>query len=168
VAAYFALENAFEKDCAVWAVNGPWALNESIRVMKHCGKEDADVLKDLYDEKHKGVFQEFFLDDPAVACASPQNPFRLNQRLRIQNGVFLIPGSVAIPFEENLRAMPGHKDTTKVIRLVIPRACRRGALRQLFDMNISRTSLFPGLDGYARTLGVYHPALEQPWSDEAT
>jgi hypothetical protein len=25
-------------------------------------------------------------------------------------------------------------------------------------MNISSTSLFPGLDGYARSLGTYHPA----------
>src|ERR1700687_3574863 len=126
-AAYFALENAFEKDCAVWAVNGRWALKVSITRMKQCGKENAEVLKDLYEEEHKEVFKKFFLDDPAVACASPQNPFRLNQRLRIQNGVFLVPGSTAIPFEENLLAMPGHKDSANVIKLVIPRSCRREA-----------------------------------------
>jgi hypothetical protein len=47
-----------------------------------------------------------------------------------------------------------------MLQIVIPVSMRREALQQLHNMNISRTSLFPGLDGYARSLGVYHPAFD--------
>jgi sugar phosphate isomerase/epimerase len=35
-------------------------------------------------------------------------------------------------------------------------------LCDLFHMNISQTTLFPGLDGYAKSLGVYHPTVDEP------
>ena len=38
--------------------------------------------------------------------ACPQNPFRLNERLTIQKGVFMCPGNVTVPFEENLGSLP--------------------------------------------------------------
>jgi len=38
------------------------------------------------------------------------------------------------------------------------------ALSRLFSMGISRSSLFPGLDGFCRSLGVYHSAFNrEPW-----
>jgi hypothetical protein len=163
VATYFALEDAKE-DCAVWALNAKWALNESIRLLELAGRQNAALLKALYTEKDMENVPEFFFGTPPCPCASPQNPFRLNERLGIQKGVFLIPGSVDFTFEENLCAMHGHQDIQNIVRLVVPHSDRREALRELFDMNISRTNLFPGLDGYARSLGVYHPDYEPPWS----
>ena len=165
MAAYFALEDAHREDCVVWAVNGSWARDESVRLMSAVGKKNAPLLKELYVEEHMELIPPFFLDDPVVPCACPQNPFQLNERLRIQKGVFLSPGSIEIPFEDNLKAMRKHDDGANILRVVIPHRLRREALRELFEMNISRTSLFPGLDGYARSLGVYHPDFETPsWS----
>ena len=46
-----------------------------------------------------------------------------------------------------------------LLKIIIPIGLRRHALEKLFYMNISRTSLFPGLDGYAQSLGVYHPSM---------
>ena len=66
------------------------------------------------------------------------------------------------PFMKNLEGLPGHSDKDHVVQLIIPLDQRREALRALFQMNINRTSLFPGLDGYARSLGIYHPVLEDP------
>jgi hypothetical protein len=133
--------------------------------MRRAGKQDPDVLKAVKDETHMAVVPDFFLGEPAVPCACPQNPFRLNERLRIQKGVFLVPGSIELPFEENLTAMTGH-DSGNVRKLIIPLVDRRKALPQLFEMNISQTSLFPGLDGYARSLRVYDPEYElKPWSE---
>ncbi len=168
VAAYFALEDATtDQDCVVWAINGRWALRESITLMNRSGKKNAELLQKLYEEEDMENIPRFFWGDPAVPCACPQNPFRLNERLQIQKGVFLIPGSVEIPFEENLCQMPGHDDSGNIFKLIIPFASRREALRQLFEMNISRTSLFPGLDGYARSLGVYTPDFEAKlWSED--
>jgi hypothetical protein len=159
VALYFALENCVAAKCVVWAIDGKWAMDESIRLMASAGKENPSFLKKRYEESDMGAIAPFFFEYPYVRCACPQNPFRLNERLAIQKGVFLIQGSIATPFLKNLRAMTDHSKPKNVRKLEIPKASRRDFLQRLFDMNITRTSLFPGLDGYAQSLGVYHPAF---------
>jgi hypothetical protein len=71
-----------------------------------------------------------------------------------------VPGSVEASFEDNLRALDGSGDERNVKRLIIAGADRRRALRDLFHMNMSRMSLLPGLDGYAHSLAVYSPVLD--------
>lgn len=164
VAAYFALENAAER-CAVWAVNGPWAFQETYRMLQAAHKECAILSVPRLEENDEASFARTFLDPPAVASVCPLNPFRLNERLRIQKGIFLIPGDIARPFEENLAALPGHERTENIVRIEIPRSLQAEAIEKLWYMNISRTSLFPGLDGYARALGIYHPIFNpEEWT----
>jgi len=38
------------------------------------------------------------------------NPFRLNQRLRAQHGVFMVPGKVSKAFMEYMRALEGYNE----------------------------------------------------------
>ncbi|MGH9418421.1 MAG: hypothetical protein ACRD3J_00490, partial [Thermoanaerobaculia bacterium] len=97
-------------------------------------------------------------------CIVPLTPFRQNDRLRIQRGTFLVPGEVSSGFMDNLRAMSGYEDDINLVKLVLPRRVRAEALEHLYSMNISRTSLFPGLDGYAQSLGLFHPSFRPiPW-----
>ena len=100
--------------------------------------------------------------EPYVPAAWPINAFRLNERLRIQQGAFLIPGDISKPFLENLEALPNHDHRDNVIKIVIPFTERRTALKHLFQMGISRTTLFPGLDGFADSLSIYHPVVDDP------
>jgi hypothetical protein len=95
----------------------------------------------------------------------PINPFRLNERLRVQQGAFLLQGDISKPFLANLRAL--HVGATEnILRIVIPGALRIQALRHLWSMDISRAALFPGLDGFARSLGVNHSLFDPaPWAD---
>lgn len=160
VAAYFALEDAADDDCAVWGIDGPWALQQSFAVMKQAAKPDIDKLLEPFLEGNERIVENLFLTAPHVKAACPLNPFRLDERLRIQKGAFLVPGDISVSFTENLQALAGHDDPTHVVQLVIPFKLRAEALRQLFQMNISRTSLFPGLDGYAQSLGIYHPVFD--------
>jgi hypothetical protein len=163
VAAYFALETA-DMDCAVLAVYGPWLSRESIRKLGKAGKRNVGKLKVLTSEEQEKVIDQCFFSPPFVRTASPLNPFRLNERLRIQKGVFVIPGDPTIGFMDNLQALSGYDSAEHIVQIIIPVTMRREALQQLYNMNISRTSLFPGLDGYARSLGVYHPAFDpRPW-----
>ena len=159
IAAYFALEEA-EGDCAVWAIDGPWALRQSVAVLEGAGKRELEVLVEPLVEENERVVEPLFFEEPYVRVACPLNPFRLNERLRLQKGAFLIPGDISASFIENLEALDGHDDPAHVVRIVLPLALRREALRHLFQMNISRTSLFPGLDGYAQSLGIYHPVFD--------
>lgn len=60
---------------------------------------------------------------------------------------------------KNLLSLPGHEDPTNLFRLEISAELAEPVRQLLFDMNITRRSLFPGLDGYAQALGVYHPVF---------
>jgi hypothetical protein len=162
VACYFALEYA-EEDAAVWAVNGPWALNESANLLKMAGKREEDVQKfcDRFVEGSEALTRDLLFRPPFVPLACPLNPFRLNERLRIQKGVFLAPGSLDVPFAENLAALPGYHAADRVLKIIIPKSFAEDALAQLFQMNISRATLFPGLDGYSQSLGVLHPSFKK-------
>jgi hypothetical protein len=59
----------------------------------------------------------------------------------------------------NLRMMPKSLDPKNVQKLVLSHTERLSALKMLHTMNISRATLFPGLDGFAQSLKVFHPLL---------
>jgi hypothetical protein len=44
---------------------------------------------------------------------------------------------------------------TPLLKIVLDRSLRAEVLRELAQMNINHSSLFPGLDGYARDLKRY-------------
>jgi hypothetical protein len=90
----------------------------------------------------------------------PVNPYRLNKRLTIQRGLFLCPGDVSTSFENNLLSMNKSKDN--VIKYRIPQKRKYEFLEKLFSINISRTTLFPGLEGYAQSLKIYNFFYKKP------
>lgn len=163
VAAYFALENA-DGDCAVWGVNAPWALRESVALLVDAGKHEATTFQAPTQVAHEIVSRDIVFDTAVAHCVLPLTPFRQNDRLRIQRGTFLVPGEVSTGFMDNLRAMRGYQHGDHLVKLVLPKKLRMEALEHLYSMNISRTSLFPGLDGYAQSLGIFHPSFRPtPW-----
>jgi len=167
VAVYFALERLKkeDKECALWVVDGKWVLNESVEALVRNGKPEAKRLLELMQESTEKICSEVLFDSPDVKSAIPLNPFRLNERLRIQKGVFLVPTDIGTSFMDNLRALPGYGQDDHVVQYILPASVREEAIEALYYMNISRTSLFPGLDGYAQSLGVYHSSFNPvSWS----
>lgn len=162
VAAYFAMEHS-KGDCAVWAINARWAAKQSARALMRAGKDGADRLGERWQSvSDEEMVQPIFMDAPHVLMACPLNPFLMNERLRAQQGAFLIPGDVAVSFADNLEALDGSEKPSHVYRLRIPSKIKRQAMRDLFHMNVTRASLFPGLDGYAQMLAVHHPTVVDP------
>jgi hypothetical protein len=165
VAVYFALEDA-SGDAAVWAINPGWAAKQSRALAD--GKAGADRIgRRWHCSQDEQIFESLFVSPPFVRMVCPLNPFLLNDRLRFQLGAFLVPGDVTCSFANNLEALPDHDRSENVYRLKLSAEMKREALRQLFLMNVTRASLFPGLDGYAQMLGIYHPLLANPnqWED---
>jgi hypothetical protein len=158
VAAYFALETA-DDDCAVWGLNGPWSLQESVACLVKAGGSGATTFQTTTQTTHETVAGEVIFCDPVTKCALPVTPFRLNERLRTQRGTFVVPADVTAGFMDNLRQLPNYENADSVVKLILPKALRTEALEQLYQMNISRPSLFPGLDGYAQSLGIFHPSF---------
>jgi len=103
------------------------------------------------------------LDDLAIACyligdplknrlrlVYPVNPFRLNRRLTIQYGLFLITGDIVNSFKENLKNCVSEAELHK-ITIECTKQQRNEILRHLKNMNISNDVLFPDLDGFAKS-----------------
>ena len=84
----------------------------------------------------------------------------MNQRLIAQSGTFLVPGTLHMPVEEIL----GHhysRPRNLLMKLVLPvDSVREQAMRTLYRMNITNASLFPDLDGLARSIAY---ELELEW-----
>lgn len=167
IAAYFAIEHA-DSDCAIWAVNSKWSLDESIKILRKQRIKNAPKLRKPYHEDDDLIVNDTLRHKRANKCSAIQTPFRLNERLRVQHGTFMFPSRVDETFEKNLQALPGWDRDLHVKKLILPEAFRRKAIVELFNMGISRRSLFPGLDGYAASLAVYTPLVgEKRWESEA-
>jgi hypothetical protein len=156
VACYFAIEDAKPLDhpyrmpedayCVVWAIDVRWCLQQGIPGLHEAGYPKITAKVPFHDEDyHDAVLSS---DVPGVF---PVTPFRMNERLAVQQGIFLIAGNREDTFMNNLLSCgPACKE--KVHKIYIPRTCRSSALEDLERMNVSRTSLFPGLDGFAQSL----------------
>ena len=94
----------------------------------------------------------------------PVTPYRFNERMSIQQGIFMFPTNMAVSFEDNLLGMfeimapepinwlTDYWNKCSIIKLTIPAMFHKEILEDLHSMNITAASLFPGLDGFARSL----------------
>ncbi len=102
--------------------------------------------------------------DKPLKMALTENPFYFHERLYKQQAVFLCPGDISIPFEENLLNLinKDNKEET-LIKYCFPwsRQARQEALEILYKMNISKAVLFPGLDGFSQSLKYRLPFFKK-------
>jgi hypothetical protein len=158
VAAYFALERA-NGDCAVWAINAPWLLYEAVNMYDRAGSRSARLLYNPTEVRTERIAHRLLFRSAPQKLAFSLSPFRQSERLRTQRGTFIVPGDVSFSYEENLAAVPGWRDAANFKKIIIPAKLRKRAMESLHAMNISRRSLFPGLDGFAQSLNIYHPSF---------
>jgi hypothetical protein len=135
VAAFFALERTLA-DGVVWAMN-------PARVDSSRAPSPARV-----DPRFPGNFRRYFLkgNRRLIWMGEPQN---MNRRLIAQSGTFAVPGVLDTPVEEIL----SDSDPENILaKIVIRNAVREVAMRELYRMNITYATLFPDLDGLARSM----------------
>jgi hypothetical protein len=85
----------------------------------------------------------------------PINPFRLNDRLAAQQGVFLVPADISRTFASNLSTtFSGTSSADHAIKVELTLSADElaKAITDLHRHNIGRASLFPGLGGLATQL----------------
>jgi len=144
VAAFFALERSLD-DCVVWAMNP--ARVASSRVPKS-NKKDPRIYGNFARHYLKGDEHFIWMGDPLT----------MNRRLIAQSGTFLVPGVVDVPVEEIL----ADQDQKNILaKFVLANSVREQGMRELYRMNITYATLFPDLDGLARSMGY---ELEFHWA----
>jgi hypothetical protein len=106
-----------------------------------------------------GSFRKYFLSGSSDFVWLGE-PYAMNRRLIAQSGTFLVPGVLAKSVEEILREYPNPRET--LIKFILPAdKVREKGMRELYRMNITQSTLFPDLDGLARSLAY---ELEFHWA----
>lgn len=152
VACYFALKAAINRDgnAAVWAINTDWVIRRFEEIF---GEGTMAKRGEDFRFKRPSDFRATFLDpDYPTTFVGVVNPYRLNQRLTAQQGVFLCPGNVGLPFMQNLLTPSAIGARDQVIRMVISPEAKTEAIRELRRMNVTSATLFPDLSGFAESL----------------
>jgi hypothetical protein len=149
VAAFFALESS-TKDAAVWAINAPEIGSQCFRA----DKWDDDWVPSPQEGLRR--YQIDTLDSVGIG-----EPFLKNQRLIAQSGTFACPYDIEFPIEEILS-----RRQNTIAKFVLKHSTfRKRALSELYAMNVTHATLFPDLDGLARSL---RNELEIHWRYDPT
>ena len=156
-AVLFAVEKAkFDNSqfCAVWALQIDWwrkCVEAKIPILKAMLAEGSNLEPEI----------NFILNRQAQPDVQsgiwPLNAYRLNERVVAQRALFVVPLDVTKSFMENLHLCSEGQQmiSSHLIKFVIP--CSKeiisGCVKYLYDLNLTPATLFPGIDGYARSLG---------------
>lgn len=156
VAVFFALEHA-TKDAAVWALCPP-RVNADLDTILGTAAV-TDMSPDQFNFRAPGNFEKYFLPGthPLILIGEP---YIMNKRLIAQEGAFAVPGIIQKPMDEILVSRPAADQSIVKINLRTT-LLRKEAMRSLYNMNITNATLFPDLDGLARSMAY---ELEFHWA----
>jgi hypothetical protein len=177
IAAFFAVEKA-STECAVWCINhdamaraaGPVPVPGTVPYWQTVHETERAIR----------TAQEVISRYPpsTESFVYEVHPFRVNERLAVQQGLFLCPACVDVSFVQSLAGTFGLTDSAflepkieiiyqpathtrklfekaAAIKVLLPQSFQYDVLDDLWKMNISAASLFPGLDGFARSLHYF-------------
>lgn len=144
VALYFAVEQRWDEDGALW-----WFRASTAEHLMSCtyGTAFNDHQKYLLDGE----------DDPFQIASPPNMLFvfevkRAIERIGNQQGLFSVSLDPNSDHAKVLEDLTGYADGPHCEKLIIPKARKPDLLRELQLMNVTGKSMFPGLDGLGRTL----------------
>jgi hypothetical protein len=152
----------------IWALDAVWLKPDPIlSFLERLTPEGIDKTR----HEDNSFVRDFMESPTARPLVYNATGFRLNERLIAQQGTFLIQGSLARSFEENLKESlekpkTARRDHPKKhfyrIYLKINGDERDRILRELNNMNINHATLYPGLEGFAQSL-ERHLAYPENW-----
>ncbi len=174
IAAFFSMECA-TGNSAIWAIN----LDLLSEVIENFGKGFDDI--NFYDDEEYFEHTRFTnyaisnqLNKDLISFATPEN---VHERIAIQQGLFIVPLNIGTSFEKNLIATideVGEKNkpldisitlsdkidfsifqSWPLIKIILDRDVHDSAMHDLHSMNVTSTTLFPGLDGFSRSFSIF-------------
>lgn len=175
LASFFAIEPAIEDACV-------WGIDElSLLSLLHnkTGIEGNPLFHE--GQVSITNYAKSFLESEAMQqdIILPIRPIRTNERMAVQKGLFVFPCNIYKSFESNLCStfnfpfvslQPGNANIIKfddfqqlmtnyrsrnrpsVIKVNLQKKWHKEILSDLYLMNLDSASLFPGLEGFARSL----------------
>ncbi len=156
IAAYFSIYKCEKesKPC-IWVINRELIINEYLSI---CSNEVKELRLNDDHIKYKSTMLAILKEN--IKAVIDVNPFYLNERLVLQQGLFLIPIDITSSFEANILDEFQNENIKNIIHLVkiqfdIEQLIH--AIGQLHSMNIRYSTLFPGLGGFSEYLRTLIP-----------
>jgi len=156
IAAFFAVENMSigkegKREAFVVCFNHKWMIDAAKKNIA-----DSNLFKKrFYDNMRSDKsFRPLYMKKKRSFIVS-ETPFQLHRRLSIQRGVFMIQGDITKTMRENIELMDGWQNESNVLIYKLKINTGRELKKVYGDlrlMNITHESLFPGLDGFAKSL----------------
>jgi hypothetical protein len=148
VAAYFAAEKEEKADGAIWIMDAS--------IISHLEAEPQfEKYKYTSDWENPRFVTNLFRDPAAEQTLILAAPARLTDRMFAQQTVSLVsPHILTKHHEVIIRWLPksARTDGDACTKLIIPAGKKDEFMRQLRKMNLTASSLFPGIDGFGRSI----------------
>jgi hypothetical protein len=156
-ASYFAFEQIDDnvESVAIWGIDTSVVTNKLVEYLLDSFRED--FIKSHYQISHE-IFEKLFLFNDKE-CIVPIEPFYMNKRYYLQQSFFLSSGNAVEPFMSQFDFLDNDK-FIPIIKFILTRDLQNEVLIDLEKMNINRATLFPDLDGYARSLKVKYSIMK--------
>lgn len=188
VALFMATQNTLScYDAAIWAINKNILNSKKYNLYRRTVDKKAPSISLRIADEFAYNYANSFIGSVYRRGECPQQiiaikPKMSNERLSIQQGLFLMPTDISVPFKYNLdNYLPGagfnrtdnhfnpiefskfveyshdkrykaHNDNILMFKITIPNALKLGITKLLSQMNISSETLFPGLSGLSQSL----------------
>ena len=156
VAAYFALIDA-QRESTLWiadldfllkragitrtvgrhGIKSDWQCDANHAANNFLNRRFATALAAAEENKELGVL--------------PVEPFQQHDRQSTQQGLFLMSLDALGTIESNLKPHLRRKDVP-LRKVILRERLREDGLKHLREMNVTAATLFPGVDGFARSL----------------
>lgn len=164
-----------ESNSAVWAINKnilTYSISDSFLREKYektgkGGGMSMDKVYQLSNEKANCVITDKSFDRELEKELLLINPEQCNERLSIQQGLFVMPTNIMVPFSHSLTYYLSSPTPTKLhfddlsgynireialLKITIAKELNYSVLKYLRQMNITPETLFPGLEGLGKSL----------------
>lgn len=160
IAAFFAFEKELEADYAsIWCVETGYIILNNFNVYNQID-DNFDLLKSvqgkLYDFKSTEDVDKLIASKRTGII--PAIPPKMDQRMINQQSIFLLPTNLSVPFIENFNVYYDSSNMSKqspIIRIDIHKNQRLKAISELSLMGISSRMVYPGMEGFAKSIDWY-------------
>lgn len=161
IAAFFAFEelNSNAKSVAIWCINENILLHRLEKDLKLRHNDEFEEKRSKFsDDDYEATKRRFTNKDfedifyyNGTSCIIPIEPFKMNKRYALQQSIFISPGNSTEPFMDQFEFF-GDDISKAFLKICLPASLRKEALKDLQRMNVTRTTLFPDLDGFSHGL----------------
>ena len=162
VALFFAFEPTGDNDRALWAIEYAWctagcaqlmADNEGLLFEEVCDRVTEAQAQLVYSLVHRQPHVDpMFKSFKPFTGVFPLDPWKPDARQSAQQAMFFGVANARVSFEDNLAALAQSTNKNVIYRFVLASSLREEALEQLSIMNVTAATLFPDLNGLARSL----------------